>query len=176
MAPAAQEFGLPEGLLEAVGLTESGVAGAPYPWALNVAGRPILAPSRDAALLFLRQPDGMPRRDVAIGCLQIHMRYHLGAVGTPEQALQPAFNVRYGAALLAALHRRHGAWPAAVAHYHAGDPVKGRAYTCRVARNGALAILGLSAADCVPQDRNAATIHAGLMAARQAGGIVVLTE
>jgi hypothetical protein len=183
---AAERFyRLPAGILEAIALTESGSHGAPYPWALNLAGRPVMSPSRDAAAGLLRGPNGIARRDVAVGCMQIHMRYHLAGFAKPESALEPARNVWYGAAFLDGLHRRLGDWASAIAQYHASDPKAQRAYVCRVAgqlaHTGPLTrqALGLDLCGSPPiaglrLAGRQAPLRLSLFTARQSAGIVVM--
>jgi hypothetical protein len=184
---AEQHYRLPGGLLEAIALTESGVQGQPYPWALNIAGSPVLARDYQSAAALLRHPDGRVRRDVAIGCMQIHMQYHLASFARPEEALEPGTNVWYAAAYLDALHQQFGDWLSAVAHYHASDPVAQRDYLCRVAshltRTNPATRRALGLADCRaaqprrgaarPRNDQAAEDRQRLFAARQAAGIVV---
>jgi soluble lytic murein transglycosylase-like protein len=134
IAAAERHFHLPEGLLAAIALTESGQGGVPQPWALNIAGQAISAPSYQAAAALLRDARGTPRRDVAIGCMQIHMSYHLDRIGEPELALDPVVNVWYGAAYLDELYRRYGNWISAIGHYHASDAEAQSSYRCGVAR------------------------------------------
>jgi hypothetical protein len=133
IAPAERYYSLPPGLLGAMAMVESGMGGMPHPWALNLAGQAVMAPDYASAARLLRQPDGRVRRDVAIGCLQIHMGYHLAPFGDPEWALLPRYNVWYAALFLRQLGGRYGTWPAAVAHYHASDAAAERRYLCQVA-------------------------------------------
>lgn len=172
---AEDYYHMPQGLLEAIALTESGQAGKPYPWSLNVAGRPVFAPSYQAATRWLRSPDGRPRRDVAIGCMQIHMRFHLTSFGNPEWALLPRYNVWYAAQYLQSLHNTYGDWETAVAHYNASDPVAQRQYLCRVAGHlpdsgPRRAIAGCSARPSAPAKRRA------IMTARRVGRLIVIGE
>ncbi len=190
--PSAEAFyHLPSGLLHAIALTESGQDGAPYPWALNIAGHPVIAASYRAAADLLRLADGRPRRDVAVGCMQIHMQYHLDRFVDPEWALHPRYNVWYAALYLDALRRQYGDMTSAIAHYHASDPEAQRLYLCRVsdylAQTGPAtrAALGLdrcsqAAVAARPGRREAATAdavrraHGTIMAARRVGRIIVL--
>jgi hypothetical protein len=54
IAAAATKYGVPEGILYSVGLTETGKRGSLQPWALNVEGKAIFADSRDDALQGVR--------------------------------------------------------------------------------------------------------------------------
>lgn len=132
---AERHYGIPTGLLAAIALTESGSDGQPYPWALNVAGQPRMADSYATAASLLRKRDGTPRQDLAVGCMQIHMRYHLASVGTPEWVLRPRNNVWYAASFLRQLHDQYGTWLQAVGHYNASDPAAQNIYVCQVARS-----------------------------------------
>jgi len=132
IAPAERYYALPSGLLGAMAMVESGYRGMPHPWALNLAGQAVMAPDFASAARLLRAPDGRIRRDVAIGCLQIHMGWHLAPFGAPEWALLPRYNVWYAALFLHRLGEQYGSWRAAVAHYHASDPDAERRYLCRV--------------------------------------------
>lgn len=129
--PAAERYyALPPGLLSAVASVESGQ----YPWTLNLNGQPVLTSDFASAAKLLRTADGVPRRDVAVGCLQIHMRYHLDHFPAPEWALLPDYNVWYGAAYLRELKDRYGDWGRAVAHYNGSDPAAQKLYVSRVVR------------------------------------------
>jgi hypothetical protein len=185
IAAAERHYGLPAGLLEAMALTESGQRGAPYPWALNIAGQPVAVRSYEEAAQRLRFNDGRPRRDVAVGCMQIHMQYHLDSFVDPEWALHPRYNVWYAALFLDRLHRRYGDWLAAIAHYHASESLAQRSYLCRVAAHlqhtgpATRQALGLGA--CPTSTPSAgwargrlAETHRRLMAARRVGRIIVL--
>lgn len=188
--PAAEHYyHLPPGLLQAIALTESGQDGAPYPWALNIAGQAVISPTYQAAARQLRYADGQPRRDVAIGCMQIHMQYHLNRFIEPEWALHPRYNVWYAALYLDALRRQYGDMVSAIAHYHGSDPAAQRDYLCRVSRHLAGTApatrdaLGLGSCERIgihkradgtataPTSRQRA---AALMAARRVGRIIVL--
>jgi soluble lytic murein transglycosylase-like protein len=191
IAPAEQYYHLPPGLLMAVALTESGQDGAPYPWALNIAGQTVIAPSYRAAADLLRTTDGSPRRDVAIGCMQIHMHYHLDRFIEPEWALHPRYNVWYAALYLDALRRQYGNMTSAIAHYHGSDPAAQRDYLCRVSAHLAriapttrdalglgtcaqVKIVGRSVAPPGAPALSRRRAAAALMAERRVGRIIVL--
>jgi hypothetical protein len=175
---AERHYQLPPGLLEAVALTESGQGGSPYPWAVNIAGQAVPAESYESAARLLRRPDGTPRQDVAIGCLQIHMRYHLANFGDPEWALYPRYNVWYAARLLSGLHRQYGDWVTAIAHYNGSRPAAQRDYLCRVAdhlrRTGRVGGTEIGLAACPGHPVAMASPRSLIFAARQVGRIIVL--
>lgn len=134
---AALKFGIPEGILYSVGLTETGRKGSLYPYALNIEGKPFFPPSEQDAL---RQFD-VARRSGAklidIGCMQINQFYHGENFRSTEEMFDPRRNVEYAAKFLRNLHDRHETWTMAVARYHAGpnnDPAQ-KKYVCRVIAN-----------------------------------------
>jgi hypothetical protein len=182
IAPAETYYRLPAGLLAAMAVVESGRKGIPYPWALNIAGQPVMAEDYAGAARLLRERDGSARRDIAIGCLQIHMGWHLQPFGAPEWALHPRYNVWYAALFLSQLRQRYGTWVPAIAHYHASDPIAQRTYLCRIAdqlqrtapetRRG----LGLSLCRPVPGHEEQALPPPPLMTERRRGGLQIQAD
>lgn len=127
---------LPEGLLRAIALVESGrtVNGrfVPWPWAINADGRTLYGESRDAAVAQVEILLEQGVRNIDLGCLQISRRHHPDAFPTLTDAFDPGRNATYAARFLRRLHQRYGSWPAAVAHYHSGDSKRGAAYREKV--------------------------------------------
>lgn len=137
IAVAAQRYGIPEGILYAVGLTETGRKGSLYPWALNIEGRTVFAASRQAALKEFDKARAGGATLIDLGCMQINHRYHGDRFAGASDMLDPARNVDYAARFLKQLKSSHETWSMAVARYHAGpdnDPAQKR-YICRVVAN-----------------------------------------
>ncbi|WP_454848205.1 lytic transglycosylase domain-containing protein [Rhizobium binxianense] len=134
---AAAKYGIPEGILYSVGLTETGRKGSLYPYAMNIEGKAVFPPSEQAAM---RQFDVARRagaRLIDIGCMQINHYYHGENFSSAEEMFDPHRNVEYAAKFLRNLHDRHETWTMAVARYHAGpnnDPAQ-KQYVCRVIAN-----------------------------------------
>ena len=134
---AAQRHGVPEGILYAVGLSETGRRGSLHPNALNIAGRAVFARSAREALREFESARQQGVRLIDLGCMQINYHYHAEHFPTVEAMLDPRLNVDYAARFLAQLKTRHSSWSMAVARYHAGpdnDPAQQR-YICRVVSN-----------------------------------------
>lgn len=134
---AADRYKIPVGILYAVGLTETGRKGSLQPYALNIEGKAVFAPSRGAAISAFQaaRRDGVKLID--LGCMQINHHYHSEHFRSVEDMLDPRSNVDYAARFLLKLHARHETWSMAVARYHAGpnnDPAQKR-YVCRVISN-----------------------------------------
>jgi len=134
---AAERYGVPAGILYAVGLTETGKKGSLQPNALNIEGKAVFPASRSAAIAAFQEArrDGVKLID--LGCMQINYHYHAEHFRSVEEMLDPRLNVDYAARFLADLHARHETWSMAVARYHAGpnnNPAQKR-YVCRVIAN-----------------------------------------
>lgn len=134
IAVAEQQYAIPTGLLQAVGLTETGMIPEELrPWALNVDGEPFAVASLSLAARTVMQRARTVSVDV--GCLQINLRAHVETVPNLSWLFLPKYNAAYGGWYLAQLFARHGSWGQAVAAYHAGSPdrARGAAYCRRVA-------------------------------------------
>jgi soluble lytic murein transglycosylase-like protein len=134
---ASQRYGVPVGILYAVGLTETGNKGSLHPNALNIEGKAVFAASPRQALELFRAARRDGKKLIDLGCMQINHHYHGDQFSSVEEMLDPARNVDYAARFLSRLHARHETWSMAVARYHAGpnnDPAQKR-YVCRVIAN-----------------------------------------
>ncbi len=125
-------YGIPRGILHAMSVVESGREGTPWPWALNVSGKPYYPATRSEALRLMRDEVGTLRADVAVGCMQIYTRWHADSFTIEEDILDPAINVTYAARFLRELYDRHGSWTEAVRRYHASNPEAQDTYLCQV--------------------------------------------
>ena len=134
---AADRYGVPVGILYAVGLTETGKKGSLQPNALNIEGKAVFAANPREAMAAFRQARNQGIKLIDLGCMQINHHYHASHFASVEDMLDPRQNVDYAARFLAQLHARHDTWSMAVARYHAGpnnDPAQKR-YVCRVIAN-----------------------------------------
>ncbi|NLR98978.1 lytic transglycosylase domain-containing protein [Rhizobium sp. P38BS-XIX] len=134
---AAAKYGIPEGILYSVGLTETGRKGSLYPYALNVEGKPVFPPSENAALQVFAAARQSGAKLIDVGCMQINQYFHGENFASVDAMFDPRSNVEYAAKFLRNLHDRHETWTMAVARYHAGpnnDPAQ-KVYVCRVIAN-----------------------------------------
>ncbi|UCI09216.1 transglycosylase SLT domain-containing protein [Mesorhizobium sp. B1-1-8] len=134
---AADRYGVPAGILYAVGLTETGVKGSLQPNALNIEGKAVFPRSRGEALATFENARRAGKTLIDLGCMQINHRYHGDHFRSIADMLDPHQNVDYAARFLVSLHARHMTWSMAVARYHAGpdnDPAQ-KVYVCRVIAN-----------------------------------------
>lgn len=134
---AADRYGVPVGILYAVGLTETGKKGSLQPNALNIEGKAVFPRSAAEALSAFEAAQREGKTLIDLGCMQINHRYHAAEFASVRDMLDPRRNVDYAARFLVSLHSRHESWSMAVARYHAGpdnDPAQKR-YVCRVIAN-----------------------------------------
>ncbi len=134
---AADRYGIPAGILYAVGLTETGKKGSLQPNALNIERKALFPRSRAEALSAFADARRDGKTLIDLGCMQINHHYHAAHFRSVSDMLDPHQNVDYAARFLASLHARHETWSMAVARYHAGpdnDPAQ-KVYVCRVIAN-----------------------------------------
>ena len=137
MAVAAEAYGVPLGVLYAVGMTETGRRGSLQPFALNIEGRSHFSSSAGEALRAFHDARAGGAKLIDMGCMQINHHYHRDQFESDAQMLDPRRNVEYAARFLSRLRKREGSWTMAVARYHAGpnnNPAQKR-YVCRVITN-----------------------------------------
>lgn len=134
---ASERYGIPPGILYAVGLAETGVKGSLQPYALNVEGKAIFSSSANEARAAFESSRRHGAKLIDLGCMQINHHYHAEHFRSVLEMLDPRRNVDYAARFLMELKKRHETWAMAVARYHAGpnnDPAQKR-YVCRVITN-----------------------------------------
>jgi soluble lytic murein transglycosylase-like protein len=149
MARAAQAYGVPLGVLYAVGLTETGRGDSLRPYALNIEGKSVYDIGKQDALRRFREAKLAGARMIDVGCMQINHHFHASSFSSVEEMLDPSKNVDYAARFLQQLKAREGTWTLAVARYHAGpdnDPAQ-KKYVCRVIANLAASGFGAWTAD-----------------------------
>ena len=137
MVRAADEHGVPLGMLYAVGLTETGRGDSLRPYALNIEGRAIYDIDKQGALRAFDAARKAGAKLIDIGCMQINHHFHRRQFATLEDMFDPARNVDYAAKFLRQLKAREGSWTMAVARYYAGpnNDSGQRRYVCRVITN-----------------------------------------
>lgn len=74
-------------------------------------------------------------RMIDIGLMQINLHYHGDRMPSIERALDPDWNLSYGAYYLASLIRRHGSIVTGLGYYNASDPTKRMIYSRSVLAN-----------------------------------------
>ncbi|MBC4015736.1 transglycosylase [Siccirubricoccus deserti] len=115
--------GLPDGLLVAIALSESGL----HAHALNIGGRSYFPEERAAArALLLGAGSG---RSVMAGCVQVNARVHARGADWP---LDPVRSADWAGGLLRRWHTETGSWAEALRRWHGGSAASTRRVMCRV--------------------------------------------
>jgi soluble lytic murein transglycosylase-like protein len=135
---AETEARLPEGILAAIAVVESGRAdqaaatSQPWPWTVNTAGQQLFFATKQEAVDTVRtlQADGVQSIDV--GCMQVNLMFHPHAFSSLEEAFDPAANTRYAAKFLNVLYAASHDWQTTIAAYHSETPAIGTEYFERV--------------------------------------------
>ena len=156
---AERRWGLPPGLLAAIGRMESGRADpmtrrfTPWAWTINAQGQDGVFADRSHAVDAVRMLLMRGVRSIDIGCFQVNLMYHPEAFDTLEHGFDPEANADYAGRFLADLHARLGSWERAIAWYHSATPGLGDAYRDRVLADwngGGLRIMAMADAGFSP--------------------------
>ncbi len=137
-AAEARHGWLPEGLLRAMALVESGRvvpggAGAePWPWAVNSPAGSFYPASLEEAVAKVEELQAQGVTNIDVGCLQVNLHHHPNAFSSLEEAFEPAANVAYAARFLTALEAEGASTFGAVGRYHSRTPVLGVMYARKV--------------------------------------------
>ena len=139
IASAEREYGLPAGLLAAIGRVESGRRNpetgetGPYAWTINAEGAGKFFLNKAEAVAEVRQLRAGGMRIIDVGCMQINLHHHPDAFASIEEAFDPLANARYAARFLTELKNAAGDWMVAAGHYHSRTPARAELYRAQVA-------------------------------------------
>jgi len=141
ISTAEKSEGIPQGLLKAIGVTESGRVTAdgsrvPWAWTVNAQGQGYYFESKKDAIAFVLELQAQGVSIIDVGCLQVNLYYHPNAFASLDAAFDPATNVAYAAKLLNELKTETGDWGVATQYYHSRTPYLGEAYAERVVSDG----------------------------------------
>ena len=131
---------IPEGLLKAIGFTESGRMLAdgrrvPWPWTVNTDGQGYYFETKKDAIAFVQDLQARGVSVIDVGCMQVDLYYHPNAFASLDAAFDPATNVAYAAKFLNELKSETGDWGVATQYYHSRNPYLGQIYAGRVTLN-----------------------------------------
>ncbi len=129
---AETALGIPKGLLRAIALVESGRNGSPWPWTLNISGKPYYFSTKDAALKRMIDAQGRLYQSMDVGCMQVNVRYHGDNFSSPSKMIDPRTNVFYAASFVQSLYNDTGTWTEGTARYHSGQDGRQKRYVCLV--------------------------------------------
>jgi Transglycosylase SLT domain len=140
LVAAEARHGIPSGLLQAIGVVESGrrdeATGArqPWPWTINAEGEPHFFDTKAQAVEWVRQAQARGMRSIDIGCAQVNLMHHPTAFASLEEAFDPAANADYAARFLKELRNTTagGDWMTAAGYYHSQTPERAEPYRQQV--------------------------------------------
>lgn len=140
ISAAELRHGIPSGLMQAIGLVESGrtdpATGTrlPWPWAVNAEGRGMMFDTRDQAVAWVRTAQAGGMRSIDTGCMQVNQMFHPHAFNSLEQAFDPMANADYAARFLRQLKETvaGGDWMKAAGFYHSQTPERAEPYRAKV--------------------------------------------
>lgn len=132
---AAEEAGIPPGILGALTLTETGrrLQGLvrPWAWSVNAEGAGSWFDDPASALAFAEDRIAMGRPNLDIGCFQINYRWHGENFASVAAMFDPMTNARYAARFLRQLYDETGDWRRAAGAFHSRTPANARKYLAR---------------------------------------------
>ncbi len=132
---AARAAGIPETVLLAIALAESGRRRdgrlRPWPWTVNMEGAGHWFDAPGAALDYVARAREGGAVSFDIGCFQINHRWHGQAFDSVEAMFDPLTGARYAAGFLSRLHAEMGNWSAAAGAYHSRTPDLAKRYRAR---------------------------------------------
>ena len=125
---AEDRYLIPRGLLLAIAKIESGNR----PYALNIAGKPVIMTSKQEAVAVARHHLDQGRSNIDLGVMQLNFYWHGSHFKNIEEMLTPSSNINYGAKFLSELYKQHGTWQKAVRYYHSSSPEHYKQYSRKV--------------------------------------------
>ncbi len=140
LTAAEAKYGIPTGLLQAIGVVESGrrdeATGRrePWPWTVNAEGEPHVFDNKEQAVGWVQQVQARGMRSIDIGCGQVNLAYHPTAFASLQEAFDPITNADYAGRFLKELHDTSagGNWMTAVGYYHSQTPELAEPYRQQV--------------------------------------------
>jgi hypothetical protein len=135
---AEKDWNLPERVLSAIGIVESGrrdlgAGGAvPWPWTINADRKGTMFPNKEEAIGVVRAMQALGRRVIDVGCFQVDLYYHPEAFANLEEAFDPEMNAQAAARILSQSRLSSPSWDNAIALYHSASPLLGGQYLRQV--------------------------------------------
>lgn len=130
-ANAARQSEVPLDVLLAVAVVETGRAGRPWPWTVNLGGEGHWFASAAEAEKLVEAALEKGLTNIDLGCFQLNYRWHARSFGSVADMLDPDRNATYAAGYLARHHAETGDWATAAAAYHSATPEHAERYRAR---------------------------------------------
>lgn len=131
-SPSPRETHSLDWVLHGIALVESRRGKGPWPWTLNVAGKPYFFIDRESAWNAAQRLTQHQRDNFDIGLMQVNWHFHKHRFKNTWEALDPTINQRVAEKILREQWELTGHWPSAIARYHSSNPELGIQYLSKV--------------------------------------------
>ncbi len=112
-----RKFGVPDGVLYAIAMTESNYKGWPWPWSLNTISKPYRFETRQEMYEAIKYLEG-EGISFGVGPMQIEYSIHESRFDSLWQSTSPLQNVYAAITILLENYKRSKNWDKAVMNYH----------------------------------------------------------
>lgn len=124
---AQKKYGIPDNLLLAIGLQETGIKGKDgvmtvWPYSVNAKGVGKWFNTKAEAIDWANKKYSSGIKSIDIGCMQINQKWHPKAFINIEEGFDERKNVTYAAELLVSLKKKTGSWKKGAATFHSATP------------------------------------------------------
>jgi|GEM_PF-4319925 hypothetical protein len=119
-------------ILDGIAMVESRHGNNPWPWTLNVAGKPYFFIDRESAWNAAQSLTHHQIDNFDIGLMQVNWHYHHHRFKSTWDALDPKINQRVAETILREQWEVTGHLPSAIARYHSANPKLGIPYLRKV--------------------------------------------
>ena len=123
-----KENGIPEGILNSIASVES----KHKVYAVNTYRKSHNFNSKSDAVKFINTAIRHGKKNISIGCCQLHYASHKKNFLSIDDMLTPEKNVAYAAIMLKKLYIRYGSWEKAIKKYHNASKRHNQAYYNKV--------------------------------------------
>jgi len=132
---AEEKYQIPQGLLQAIGIVESGKKNThkPWPWSVGTTKKSHYPSSKETAISLAKKLQATGIKNIDVGCMQINLKAHPKAFKHLKDAFDPHKNVTYAAKLIKFLKTKKNTWNDVIGLYHSNkkkfySPYKKRVY------------------------------------------------
>ena len=133
-----RQMGIPDRLLHAISLVESGRWDSErretlaWPWTVMAEGEGRFLPTKAAAVAEVKKLQARGVRNIDVGCMQVNLLAHLDAFANLDEAFEPSTNVAYAGRFLMGLYGSTQNWATAGAYYHSQTPSEAAPYKAKL--------------------------------------------
>ena len=130
IATKEKENGIPEGILNSIASVES----KHKVYAVNTHSKSHNFKSKSDAVKFIKTAIKCGKKNISIGCCQLHYSSHKKNFLSIDDMLTPEKNISYAALMLKKLYLRYGNWEKAIKKFHNASKRHNQVYYQKVMR------------------------------------------